>query len=372
MRLLPIAMAQPGMRLGKPIISEEGNTLLGYQVELTQGLINKLKQMGFQQLYIEDSRTDDIYIADAIREETRAVVRNQLIRTFQMLQTSRSLTAGDRHALSKTATNCIEQVRDDLKLHTRPSDDTIMLMLMNRSTFSIFEHFFQNALNVCIYATRIGMIEGYNREDLESLSLGAMFHDIGNSQVPQDLLLKASALTPLEFAEIRKHTEYGFKLLKEMPGMPLLAAHCALQHHEKIDGTGYPAGLSGTEVHPFAQWVGLLDAYDAMTNPRPYRSSLPPDHALEILFTGAGTLYDKSKVEFFRNKVAIYPIGLSVRLSTGQYGIVSKINPALKHRPVVRILTNEAGEELRHPEEIDLATHLHIMIFRIGEDALAH
>jgi HD-GYP domain-containing protein (c-di-GMP phosphodiesterase class II) len=365
-------MVQAGMRLGKPIFSEEGQTLLGYQVELTQGLINKLRQMGYQQLYIEDRRTDDIYIEDTLREETRTTVRNQLMRTFQMLQNSRALTIGDRTMLSKTAAHCFSQVNEDLQMHVRPADDTIMLMLMNRSNFSIIEHFFQNALNVCVYATRIGMIEGYSREDLEALSIGAMFHDIGNTQVPQNLLLKASALTSLEYTEVQKHTEYGFQLLKETPGVPLLSAHCALQHHEKIDGTGYPYRLSGTGVHPFAQWVGLLDAYDAMTNPRPYRASLPPDHALEILFTGAGTLYDKSKVEFFRNKVAIYPVGLSVRLSTGHLGIVSRINPTLKQRPVIRVLTNERGEDLRHPEEIDLSRHLHIMIFRIGEDALVH
>jgi HD-GYP domain-containing protein (c-di-GMP phosphodiesterase class II) len=370
MRLLPMSLIQPGMRLGKPVISEEGQTLLGYNVELSQLLINKLHQLGYQQIYIEDKRTDDIAIEDSLRDETRNLVRSQLVRTFLSLQQSKALTAGDRNALSKTASQCMHLVKDDLRSQTRPSDDTIMLMVMNRSSFSIVEHFFQNALNVSVYATRIGMIEGYSTDDLEALGLGAMFHDIGNSQVPQSLLMKNSSLTMLEYEEIQKHTEYGFKLLKETPGMPLLSAHCALQHHEKIDGTGYPSRLAGTGVHPFAQWVGLLDAYDAMTNPRPYRPSFPPDQALENLFTGAGTLYDKSKVEFFRNKVAIYPVGLSVRLSTGQSGIVSKINPSFKQRPVVRTLTNERGENLRHPEEIDLSRHLHIMIFRIGEDAL--
>jgi HD-GYP domain-containing protein (c-di-GMP phosphodiesterase class II) len=372
MRLFPLSMAQPGMRLGKPIISEEGQTLIGYNVELSQLLIDKLIKLGFQQIYILDKRTDDIYIEDSLREETRNVIRNYLVRTFQLLQSSKSLTVGDRSLLSKNANHCMGLLRDDLKTQIRPSNDTIMLMVMNRSTFSIVEHFFQNALNVSVYATRIGMIEGYSAVDLEALGMGAMFHDIGNTQVPQALLTKNKSLTQLEFEEVQKHTEHGFKLLREIPGIPILSAHCALQHHEKVNGTGYPSGLSGTSVHPFAQWVGLLDAYDAMTNPRPYRASLPPDHALENLFTGAGTLYDKSKVEFFRNKVAIYPVGLSVRLSTGQSGIVSKINPSFKQRPVVRILTNEQGENLRHPEEIDLSRHLHIMIYRIGEDALVH
>jgi HD-GYP domain-containing protein (c-di-GMP phosphodiesterase class II) len=365
-------MAKPGMRLGKPIISEEGQTLIGYNVELSQTFINKLIQLGYQQIYIEDKRTDDIYIEDSLKEETRNLIRSQLVRTFQMLQNSKALTLGDRNTFSKTAHQCMGLLRDDLKAQIRPSDDTIMLMVMNRSTFSIVEHFYQNALNVCVYAIRIGMIEGYSSIDLEALGLGAMFHDIGNSQVPQALLTKRASLSKTEFEEVKKHTEHGFKLLREIPGIPILSAHCALQHHEKVNGTGYPSALAGTSVHPFAQWVGLLDAYDAMTNPRPYRTSLPPDHALENLFTGAGTLYDKSKVEFFRNKVAIYPVGLSVRLSTGQSGIVSKINPSFKQRPVVRILTNEQGQQLRHPEEIDLSRHLHIMIFRIGEDALVH
>lgn len=372
MRLLPLSMVQPSMRLGKPIISEEGQTLIGYNVELSQSLINKLIQYGFQQIYIKDKRTDDIYIEDSIREETRLVIRGQLTRSFQMLLSSKTVTLSERQQISKTANHCIGLLKDDLRSHIRPSDDTIMLMVMNRSSFSMVEHFFQNALNVAVYATRIGMIEGYSTTDLEALGMGAMFHDIGNAMAPHSLLTKKTPLSPLEFEEIKKHTEHGFKLLREIPGVPLLSAHCALQHHEKVNGTGYPLGLSGTNVHPFAQWVGLLDAYDAMTNPRPYRASLPPDHALENLFTGAGTLYDKSKVEFFRNKVAIYPVGLSVRLSTGQTGIVSKINPSFKQRPVVRILTNERGEQLRYPEEIDLSRHLHIMIYRIGEDALVH
>ncbi|NHN32307.1 HD-GYP domain-containing protein [Paenibacillus agricola] len=372
MRLLPLAMVKPGMRLGKPIISEKGQIWIGYNMELSQSMINKLIQLGYQQIYIVDKRTDDIYIEEVLREETRSLLSGQLMRTFQTLQASRSLTLGDRNVLSKTAHRCIGLIREDLKSYTRPSADTIMLMVLNRSSFSIVEHFYQNALHVCVYAIQIGMIEGYSSVDLEALGLGAMLHDIGNSLVPQALLTKKSSLTKMEFAQIQKHTELGFKLLREIPGIPILSAHCALQHHEKVNGTGYPLALAGTHVHPFAQWVGLLDAYDAMTNPRPYRASLPPDHALENLFTGAGTLYDKSKVEFFRNKVAIYPVGLSVRLSTGQTGIVSKINPSFKQRPVVRVLTNEHGEQLRHPEEVDLSSHLHIMIYHIGEEAFVH
>jgi HD-GYP domain-containing protein (c-di-GMP phosphodiesterase class II) len=372
MRLLPLSAAKAGMRLGKAIFSEEGRTLVGHNVELSQAMINKLIRLGYQQIYIADKRTDDIRIDNILREETRSLIRDQLLHLFQMLQISKPMTIGDRNTVSRKAHQCIGMLMDDLRSQAKPSHDTIMLMFMDRSTFSIVEHFYQNALNVCVYAVRIGMIEGYSYSDLEALGLGAMFHDIGNTQISQALLTKNTKLSHQEYEEVKKHTSHGFNILRKIPAMPLLSAHCALQHHEKVNGSGYPSALAETKIHPFAQWVGLLDAYDAMTNPRPYRPSLPPDHALENLFTGAGTLYDKSKVEFFRNKVAIYPLGLSVRLSTGQSGIVSKINPSFKQRPVVRVLTNERGEQLRHPEEIDLSRHLHIMIYRIGEDALVH
>lgn len=372
MRLLPISMVQPGMRLGKPIMSEDGQLLLESGAELCAVRIRKLVHMGYQQLYIEDKQTEDIQIQDALREETRAAVRLHLLRAYQRLHQTGEWSSGERQFLSNAALHSMKIIYDDLKHQNLTYDDTIFLMPANRSSFSILEHLCQNALNTCVYATRIGMIENLDQEQIYALGLGAMLHDIGNTQVSPRLLLKTTPLTPLEYEAIQKHTEYGFRIVKEMPGIPLLSAHCALQHHEKINGSGYPAGLTDAGIHPFAQWVGLLDAYDAMTNPRPYRPAMPPDHALENLCTRAGTLYDREKVDTFRSKVAIYPAGLTVRLSTGQIGIVSKYNPTFKQRPVIRVLTNELGESLKQPMEIDLSRHLHIMIDRIGEDAMVH
>lgn len=374
MRLLPISMVQPGMRLGKPIVSEEGHTMLSNYSELSLPDIRKLKLMGHHQLYIEDHRTEDIAVADALREETSDAFRVLLTPAFQRLQQSGDWNSGDMRSLSDAALRCMELILDDLQEQRvqSPGDDSIMLMHLNKSSFSLVEQLCQNALNVCTYAARVGIIEGYSLEDLYGLGLGAMLHDIGNTQVSPKLLLKTGPLTPLEYEQIQKHTEYGYKIVKDAPGIPPIAAHCVLQHHEKINGSGYPAGLTEAGIHPFAQWVGLLDAYDAMTHPRPYRPAFRPDHALENLFTRAGTLYDRNKVESFCSRVVIYPVGLAVRLGTGQVGIVSRYNPDAKNRPVVRVLTNEQGQDLKQPVEIDLSRETHIKIYRIGEDALVH
>lgn len=123
---------------------------------------------------------------------------------------------------------------------------------------------------------------------------------------------------------MQAHTEIGFQILKEEPNIPLLAAHCALQHHERIDGSGYPRGLTGPQIHEYAKWLGVADSYDAMTSNRVYKKAMLPHQAVEALYVGSGTLYEQKHLELFRDRVAIYPLGLTVKLSTGRAGLWSK------------------------------------------------
>ncbi|MDF2667968.1 MAG: histidine kinase [Paenibacillus sp.] len=363
MRLIPTHLCVPGMRLGKPIFNSEGQILVGYQYQLSQNVINKLQKMGIEYLHIEDTHTDDIIIEDLIKEETRINLRSTLLHILDRVASTSYDPRTSNGQLYKLCSKSVSMVVDDLQHH-----DTIMLMNMNVFQSSAYEqHFIQKSMNICVYATKFGMLEGYNREELDAFSLGALLHDIGNLKIPREILTKKSTLSPAEFAEIKKHTEYGFKLLKEEPGIPIEVAYCAMQHHERINGTGYLHGLKGDEIHPYAQWIGLFDTYDSLTHPRAHREAMLPHQAIEVLYGGAGTLFDIHKVRQFRNRVALFPIGLSVELNSGETGIVSKINNEFKHRPVVRVLRNPYGEPLKQPYEIDLSRHLNIMIFRVGE-----
>jgi HD-GYP domain-containing protein (c-di-GMP phosphodiesterase class II) len=368
MRIIPTALCQQGMRLGKAIFSEEGQILVGYQVELSNSMIRKLSQMGVDYLYIDDPRTDDIHIEDPIRDETRLILRNSLSKVFARFSPKvggssnpNSATIASRHFIEG-----MDRVIDDLQAH---KDQAVMLTTLNMLPPSNMEqHFCQNALNVCVYATKLAMAEGgYNRDELMAIGLGALLHDVGSVQIAPQILEKNFRLTSNEFLEIQKHTEFGFQMLKDEIGIPLLSAHCALQHHERMDGSGYPYGLRGEQIHPYARWIGLLDSYDAMIHPRSYRQAIAPHHALEVLYANAGKLYDIDKVKLFRNNVAIYPLGLSVSLSTGDKGIVSKLNSHSMQRPVVRVLRNPAGEDLNEPYEVDLSQKLFVMIDEIGE-----
>jgi HD-GYP domain-containing protein (c-di-GMP phosphodiesterase class II) len=249
---------------------------------------------------------------------------------------------------------------DDLSSHK-----DAMIMLTNMSVTD--NYLYQHSLNVCIYTTMLAMALGYSRDELMTIGLGSLLHDIGKTQIPSGILKKKGDLTDHEFEIIKRHAEFGFQLLKDEPNIPLLAAHCALQHHERLDGSGYPRGIKGNEIHKYARLIGITDSYDAMTTHRAYRSAMLPHQALEILFTGSGTLYEKKMIEMFRDKIAIYPIGVTVRISTGESGVVVDLNATAPMRPIVRILQDADGRELKEPYEIDLSKKLNVMITDVND-----
>lgn len=363
MRMIPTLQCRPGMRLGRAIFTEKGNVLVGYRFELTSSVIERLYRMGIHYLYIDEPNTADILIEDSIREETRMVLHSALLGVLD------SLTSGVRKPganLGRICAGAVSMLKDDL--NDRKVDSVTVLDTTVTHEVPWIDQWIRNAIQCSVYATKLGMLEDYDQEDVTAISFGALLHDVGCLQLPSAIMNKPANLTRDEFEIVKTHTTIGYKLLKDEAGIPLLSAHCALFHHERLNGSGYPFGMKGYDIHPFARWVGIIDAYVAMTSPRRYRKALLPHEAMEVLYAGADMLFDLEKVELFRNKVVTFPPGISVALSTGEIGVVSKVNPHNKQRPVVRIMKNVWGEDLETPYEIDLSTCLNVMIDRVGED----
>jgi len=362
MRMLPISLCRPGMKLAKRIFSDDGVVLLAEGVELTATMIRRLGNCGISFLYIQDSRTEGVVIPELISEETQRRSVQTIRQAFREFteQPNKSKTATYPY-IGRTTRQTMSMIMDDL---ARNQD--AMIMLMNLHT--VDHYLYMHSLNVCVYSTLLGMAYGYDKDQLMTLGLGAMLHDVGKTQISMQVLLKPGMLSSLEYDEMKRHTERGFYLLKDEPNIPLLAAHCAFQHHERLDGTGYPRGLKGNEIHEFAKWIGVVDSYDAMTSRRIYRDAMLPHQAVEVLYAGSGSLYDTEMLKLFRDKVAIYPIGITVKLNTGQSAVVIDINSSFAHRPVVRVLTDEAGVELKTPYDMDLSKQLNILIVKIEID----
>jgi putative nucleotidyltransferase with HDIG domain len=131
--------------------------------------------------------------------------------------------------------------------------------------------------------------------DVMAVEMAAVVHDIGKLSVPAEILTRPTALSELEFAFIREHPQNGFDILKDVP-FPWPVAQIVLQHHERMDGSGYPSGIAGTDILPLARLLAVADVVEAMATHRPYRAALGIDAAIAELRLGVGDKYEPDAV----------------------------------------------------------------------------
>ncbi len=199
------------------------------------------------------------------------------------------------------------------------------------------DHTFQHSLNVAIIAAILGRWRKYRGRDLKNLILSALLHDIGKLFVPLSVLDKPGALSPGEFALIKNHPLEGYRLVKDETRLAESAKLGILQHHERLDGSGYPSRLVGDEIHDYAKIIAIADIYNAMTSDRAYRRRLTPLTALETI---AGQMHEKLATGLcitFLDNMRERLTGNSVLLSTGQRAKIIVLNNRGRHwtQPVV-------------------------------------
>lgn len=148
------------------------------------------------------------------------------------------------------------------------------------------------------WGMRVGQELGLGEDALQDLEVAALLHDIGKVGIPDSILRKPSRLDAEEYALMKKHPEYGWAVLRMLPGFER-AALDILHHHESFDGSGYPAGLKGSEIPIVSRIVSVIDAFDAMVSSRPYRKGLPFEEATRRLILASGTQFDPAVVQCF-------------------------------------------------------------------------
>ncbi|OEF99391.1 hypothetical protein BHF71_02055 [Vulcanibacillus modesticaldus] len=352
MRKISVKNCRPGMVLAKPIYNDIGRILIGKDVELTHTMITRLLHLGIDSVFIHDSRTDDIIIEDVLSDKTREQALKTIKHTFQEIYHERIINRPFvKGQLADIFKPVMENIIDELK-----QNRNAMLMLSNIYVRDLY--LYTHSLNVTLYSVTMGIAKGFNKQQLFELGLGALLHDIGKTKIPLSILEKRGPLTEEEFQLIKKHPEYGFQILRKEDGIPLLSAHCAYQHHERIDGSGYPRGVANKDIHTYAKIVAISDVYDAVVSRRVYKEPKLPHEALELLYIGVDQDFEREWVDIFKRTIAIYPVGSSVKLSSGETGIVVDINTKFPARPIVRILENNEKGSLDEPYEVDLSKEL--------------
>lgn len=348
MRLEFINRVKENEVLGKNILTNEGQILLRAGVRLSSSYINKLKDLGVLYIYVEDERLDDVQVEDERLAELKQT-------------TMRSMS----HVM-RNVHNCNgKQLKESLGNVREMIDYIIDVGDVNKSLYDIktYDNYtYMHSLDTCIMSTFLGINSKIDEWGLKDLGIGAILHDIGKADVPIKILNKEGRLTDEEFNEIKKHPVYGVNMLKKNFAVPSTVIKVVEQHHERVDGRGYPYGLTGKQISKYAKIVSICDVYDAVTNDRCYRKKFSPNDAYELILSGSGTSFDEEVVKDFRNTFSIYPLGCCVRLSNGEEGYVINQNKGFPDRPVIRMLYDKDTKNPISFYEIDLLENPSVVI----------
>ena len=210
-----------------------------------------------------------------------------------------------------------------------------------------------NLVNVGILATTVGARLGYHGKELDRLTFAGLLHDIGLFAVPQSLITKSGRLTHDERTLIEQHPELGYQTIRKAGQKYDWLAQVVRQAHERWNGQGYPNKLNGRQICEFAQIIGVVDIFDALVSPREYRRRFFPHEAVRELIVAERTAFPREVVKALVEQLSAYPLGTSVRLTTGEVGSVMRVNARYPLRPVVWIEGDAAyGQERR---QLDLS-----------------
>jgi len=326
--------------LGKNIFSNDGSVLLKTGVKLTKGYIRRLKELGVFYVYVEDARLDDISIEDEKLNDLKAITMKNMSKIMK------NVTGGNKKETSKSLLAVTDLVNYVIEMGD-----------VNKSLYDIQTHdnyTYLHSIDTGIMAIFLGISMNFEEKDLKQLSIGAILHDIGKTKIDKGIISKPSGLTSLEFDEIKKHPIYGRELLAKDFSIPLEVLESVEQHHERVDGSGYPYGLCKNQISKFAKIIAVCDVYDSVSNDRCYREKFSPSDAYELILAGCGNYFDEEVVKNFRKTFSVFPLGVCLKLSNGIEGYVIKQNKNFPDRPVIRVLYDDESRKPIKFYEIDL------------------
>ncbi|MDD2343652.1 MAG: DUF3391 domain-containing protein [Tolumonas sp.] len=203
--------------------------------------------------------------------------------------------------------------------------DQITLHLMDDSTRE--EGLYYHSLNVATLSMLIAKQCNKSEFEMKLIGMAAIFHDIGKIKLPTQILRKAEPLTKPEENLYQMHPVYGLRLLDLMPNFPDQAKEIILQHHERLDGSGYPKGIDGTQINNLTQLLSVVDEYDYICNPLlKAKQPVPPYTALSFLFKHRSQKLNKNYIQLLIKQLGIYPPGCVVELSNGHIGLIMSVN----------------------------------------------
>lgn len=347
----------PGMVTAIPVRTKRGQLIINPNVELTRTLISRLEFYGIASVQITENKQvatpmetpkDPAYFPAKSPVSAPSPVSDasysQKLKSspeFQRFQVDFTLRSQDLK-------NCFDAYLSDGGTVNKEEllSKTISLVSPKQTTLDVFDMLhnmrqvndstYAHSLNVAIISRIIGKWLHFSNEELDTLTLAGLLHDIGKTKIPDEVLNKDGKLTDEEFQMIRNHPKYGYDILKSQP----LNSHikkAALMHHERCDGSGYPMGLTMEELDDYALIIAIADVYDAMTAARSYRAPLCPFEVIAEFEKDGLQKYKPKYILTFLENIANAYQNNRVMLSDGTSARIVLLNHRRLSKPLVQL-----------------------------------
>lgn len=315
----------PGMKLARAIQSEYGGVLVPEDTLIDRNNIKKINKLDLGSVYIYvDSSEEFNDNVDEKAETKKEYSKNakEVEELFAEINFQGNLEKESINTLKERAESLSEEL------------EVVDLLGIVRSAD---KYTYYHSLNVSILANKFGKWLDLEEEDIEMLTQAGLLHDIGKTKIPDKILNKAEELSDQEYQWIKRHSKYGYNMLKDSESIPAKVAKAVLTHHERYDGSGYPNGLKGQEIPLFGRILAIVDTFDAITAERNYQKKSSPFKAIKVFVREDSTHFDHKLKTIFNENIPNLFLQEKVLLSDGQEGRVVFINPRHPEMPVVKV-----------------------------------
>ncbi|MDP2827885.1 MAG: HD-GYP domain-containing protein [Sulfuricellaceae bacterium] len=326
-----------------------------------QDQIHTIQQLGLQKIRYEQVKSDGQPLPEtmlemqpvSIADPAASLADSEILQEKKARIEQLNRIKAEIAAVEKKFQAAAESVRNISKnIHTKPqeslraADELVSLMveamltegdvMIHAMNDKLGEDVYFHSLNVTVLSLMLAKTLGMSTEDTHHLGMGAMFHDIGKTEIPQKILMKTETLTKSEQTFLELHCEYGVDIAKKV-GISKRAQEVVMQHHELVDGSGYPLKLVGTKMAPLAKIVSIVNFYDNLCNPVNLGDALTPYEALSQMFAFKRGKFEEAPLKAFIRSLGVYPPGSIVQLSNEMLGLVISVNPSKPLKPNVLV-----------------------------------
>ncbi|AXR04913.1 HD-GYP domain-containing protein [Salinimonas sediminis] len=370
LKTITIDQLVPGMFVSQ-IVGQSGGVKIKSEGKVTsQKVVDVLRARGVKKLVIDPNRAFTVAPPDTPNaedpEEARAEKKAK-VPFFREIQRAEQLHAQGKEIQK----SLLESVQKGL-----PFDDKIPRAFSHKLVESIDrnpdallcltkirekdDYLLEHSLNVAILLANFGQFVGMDEQQVSDLAYAGFLHDMGKIRIPDNILHKLGRLTDPEMAVMKRHVEFGVDAL-HAARIDSALIRVVSEHHERLDGKGYPAGIGGQDISQEGRMLAIADMYDALTADRCYKAGMPSQKAMKILLQDAPERLDSGLVQQFIKCMGVYPVGSLVRLSTDKLAMVLQQNDS-PLTPVVKVFYSVKGGHFLEPKDIDLACDKRITI----------